>query len=410
MAERTYETHTREKGNILKANAPRPNIVRIEVLDFDTQNEYLGLGDAIAGTTKQTFQASREPNRALGEGIFYGFLKSGGDLSIAYGAEWKPNANGSGLLGAFQAVANTIVPPDGKIQTIVGASRNLLHDLTGVSMTTTGGSSLKSFTAMTMQGFVIECGWYMPEQEIECIGQLRQLMLMSYPAAATKDKVTAGVTDVINSIITATTDVVADPSGIAGLGSVPGFANIKSPLTPDPKSDLAGLGTKGTMATVISFGVNAVGTIGEIFGAAYTYDPRPVRLCIGHYADILPLVIANVSISMSKEQFVGGGGRHLPLFCTVKINFDWWLTPHPHREFMGIFGNEFFGTESTIQNDEQLADAIAKEARAANVAAARGVADQDYKSGKALGGTLDGIVPAAPVPTFETESNPGPLQ
>jgi len=87
--------------------------------------------------------------------------------------------------------------------------------------------------------------------------------------------------------------------------------------------------------------LNKVAT--DIFGKNLTFDPLPVRVSVGQYVDIEPLVITEARTEFSSETFISSNGRHLPIFCTVTIDFDFWMMPAPNAEFLSILGEEMFG-------------------------------------------------------------------
>ena len=51
------------------------------------------------------------------------------------------------------------------------------------------------------------------------------------------------------------------------------------------------------------------------------------------------------NIEFSENSFVNDDGKHLPLFCTVTINLDFWITPSPDLQFMSMLGHEMFGRD-----------------------------------------------------------------
>ena len=93
---------------------------------------------------------------------------------------------------------------------------------------------------------------------------------------------------------------------------------------------------------VISTGIDAYNSINTYFGGEITANPLPVRVSIGHYFDLEPMVINSVKIYASQEQFISSDGTHLPMFMNADVNVSYWMQPGPTKDFISILGNEVF--------------------------------------------------------------------
>ena len=92
-------------------------------------------------------------------------------------------------------------------------------------------------------------------------------------------------------------------------------------------------------------------SVNKYFGGEITANPLPVRVSIGHYLDLEPMIITSLSITTSKEQFISRDGTHLPIFINADVGVAYWMQPGPTKDFLSILGNEMF--EEYINRDEQ---------------------------------------------------------
>jgi hypothetical protein len=99
---------------------------------------------------------------------------------------------------------------------------------------------------------------------------------------------------------------------------------------------------KNKLKGAIGAGINSYNNINSFFGGEITANPLPVRVSFGHYVDLEPMVIRNVKISSSAEQFISPDGTHLPVFVTADVTVEYWMQPGPDKEFMSFLGNEVF--------------------------------------------------------------------
>jgi hypothetical protein len=97
------------------------------------------------------------------------------------------------------------------------------------------------------------------------------------------------------------------------------------------------------MKRVTGLGVGAYNSLNTFFGGEITANPLPVRVSIGHYLDLEPMVIDSVKIYSSTEQFVSADGTHLPIFMNADVTVSYWMQPGPTKDFISVLGNEVFG-------------------------------------------------------------------
>ena len=95
--------------------------------------------------------------------------------------------------------------------------------------------------------------------------------------------------------------------------------------------------------SVAGAGVDTYNSLNSFFGGEIVANPLPVRVSIGHYLDLEPMVIDSVNISASTEQFVSADGTHLPVFMMAEVKVSYWMQPGPTKDFISILGNEVFG-------------------------------------------------------------------
>jgi len=340
----------------LSSLLPRPNIVRIEVLDGNSRDRFLksqtstGDGTNIYSITnemrKTTIGAIYTGNRAK-EKVFYGFLDPKTDSTFNLTSKWEDQSMGGDIGGAIKKVVGNI---SSKLNTAIdiGSSFNDIANQTmGLNNTATGASTMQEFKGIATNDFKVSCVWYLPEQEKLANFSLKVLYRMLYPTQIDQDKVGDMVGAAVSNFIdksAPTIKKVEDTviSGIPGLSKIMG--NDKPPENAEGNSPSSKVGAiTGGIAGGIS---NVTTTINNFLGKNTTINPLPVRVCIGHHIDLEPLVIKGVDTKFSKETFISEiNGRHLPLFAYTTINFGFWLTPTPNMEFVSLLGNEIFGDE-----------------------------------------------------------------
>ena len=361
MADKPID-HTK-RSEVLSKNLPRPNIVRIEVLDGESRERYLkastesggvdNIYGAVNNIRKSTFNSVFTPEREY-EKIFYGFLSPTADTTINLSSSWEqPNISGSAfdmvkkVAGGVASVGGVV----GGVGRVVGAGLEIgssIQDISnravGMNSTATGASTMKDFKSIELNDFTVQCSWYLPEQEKLTIHSLKILYKMLYPRQISQEAastlVSAGATAFVGQIRKTATDFTK-LSGADALSAAlqPPTSGENSAETNSPPSPIAELtGDAVGAAYAIANG------IGNFFGNNTTINPFPVRVCIGQHIDIEPLVITSIDTKFSRETFISeDNGRHLPLYAHTTISFKYWLNPAPNLEFLSILGTELFG-------------------------------------------------------------------
>jgi hypothetical protein len=81
-------------------------------------------------------------------------------------------------------------------------------------------------------------------------------------------------------------------------------------------------------------------------GGIPVFDPIPVKVSVGNFMELEPLIINDVGVSFSKETFINKDGLHLPIYVEADISLSFWLTPTPNVPFLKLFGSEVFNGAS----------------------------------------------------------------
>ena len=315
-----------------KMALPKANVVRISVLSAADRERYLGtLDSAIDATIKQTIY-----NKVYSSiPVFYGILQGSGDFSIGMTPNWNKSTSGASIGGMLRSIATS---KDNSVGKVLGYAGDILKATTGINASATGSATMKSYEGSDLSAFSIDVGWYLPEQMALCRHSLQVLMRMGYPVQVPD----TGLADAMGAVV----------------GAVEKGTNDAKSLTPgkstpvDQQAEMeainVGVSNAGLIPTV---GANVITYVNNLLGVNLVLDPIPVRCSIGHYADVEPLVIEDIKVVFSKDTFVEQStGRHLPVKCTVTIQFKFWLTPAPKLEFMELLGKEMFGEGITNIN------------------------------------------------------------
>lgn len=351
----------------LSSLLPRPNIVRIEVLDGNSRDRYLksqtstGTGTNIYTLTnelrKTTINSIYTGDRA-NEKVFYGFLDPKTDSTFNLSSEWSDSSMGGDIGGAIKKVISNAPGIGDALNTAIGIGssfNDIANRTLGLNTTATGAATMQEFKGVKTSEFKVSCVWYLPEQEKLANFSLKVLYRMLYPTQIAQDKVGklvgAAVSNVVDNAVKVGRTALAE--GIKTSGGSDGFAAIIGGDTQpanandnNPPSKVAEI--TGTAASAVSGMATAVN---NFFGQNTTINPLPVRVCIGHHIDLEPLVIKGIDTKFSKETFISEvNGRHLPLFAYTTINFGFWLTPTPNMEFVSLLGTEIFGEEMATFN------------------------------------------------------------
>ena len=324
----------------LRTKAPKPNIIRIEVLDGNSRERYLGrLQRKADNIIKQPLYDKFVPPS---QSIFYGFLKNVGSQTVGISAQWTKSDGVKGLLGDITGVLSKASTGKkgkvGKFFSFAGAAgafglsakENIdkaAKGLGSLDTSLTGNSTIKQVTGVDVNGFEVDCGWYLPEQLNLASNSLKILNNMAYPNKVPSTDIVDKVKNTVGNIFKSDNVTDNDNAGIA------------------PSLTQAANTTQDTTASSLGFGaISLYAGFNDLVGRNLTLDPLPVRVNVGHYIDIEPMVITGIKVTFSREQFVAPNGRHLPIFCTVNISFTSWMTPSPDLEFMQLLGTEMFGS------------------------------------------------------------------
>jgi len=303
------------KARHLNTGLPKPNIVRIEVLDGNARLKYLGTLQRFSDTQ---FRSKLYDNLVKREdSIFFGFIKHGSKQDMSFSTRWEDLDGSGGLLGGIK---NTL-----GVGGLVEGIENAGQALTGISATATGSSSLKKYSRSTLEDFNVECVWYLPEQLSLCTRSLQILAKMAYPRQVPEGGLQQNLPAILNYVSGLAADAVEGDGSLADWLKSSGANILKFASETSP--------------TVLE----NFDTLNRLFGRNLTFDPLPVRVSVGQYVDIEPLVINKVNIDFSKETFVHNSGRHLPITCSVNISFEFWLRPAPNKQFASLLGRELFG-------------------------------------------------------------------
>ena len=353
---------------------PKPNVCRIEVMDGEARRAYMGASGLhrALDVFREEMQTSLTSNHDIYE-PFYGILDGVACPTFSVNASWsQSNGNksgfarmsemltGPGSLGALVKPIPVVGQWAGTAVNFVGATAKTVEkvaamsmDMAGVNNSTTGSMTIKKFTSATIDATVpLKFKWYLPEQEEMCRHALKRLVMMAYVRPMNMNG-----TDVVNKMI----DGLLNGTSELGQSAVDAFNGFvqqqsyvlsqhsykdgKSSNTNEKKDDDGSLWNKAKdlLKSGVANGIDAYNSINAFFGGEIVANPLPVRVSVGHYFDLEPMVITSVKIGGSKEQFVSADGTHLPIFMTADVGVSYWMQPGPTKDFISILGNEVFG-------------------------------------------------------------------
>ena len=198
----------------LQKEIPRPNIVRIETLDGNARERYLGQIQQIGDVVRK----NAYPNIGNDKNdVFYGFIKNTGQQSYGISSNWEASSAGGGVLGTLKKSINTLASGTKKnrISAVVSVGAGLIDSaitagesatdiaasLTGTNVKFTGSSSLKRYAGSGLSnGFNVNCGWYLPEQFLLCLRSLRILHRMTYPLQLDTDTLAKEMPKILSNV------------------------------------------------------------------------------------------------------------------------------------------------------------------------------------------------------------------
>lgn len=409
---------------------PKPNVVRIEVMDGMARREYMGGFQGVMDHLRESMTMAISGN-AIYE-PFYGILADKtGNFSITLNAQWNRGGSKSGfatmsellsgngkggVIGVLPWVGESLAGYANKLTGTVEKTAQFTMGLAGVNNNTTGSTTIKKFGGASIEcPLSLQFNWYMPEQENMCRIALKRLFMMAYvrPVNVSGSEVVNAVIegikngtisqDTINKIYGKAAEVqqevggffrdnekywddrgvnhikaadqamkdgsdawtaykydtgfssslghLADMAGsaasVAGNYLAAGFDAFASGINNafgyvTDKMDDAYKYMKDLAKNVAGDAIDMYNKINSLFGGEITANPLPVRVTIGHYMDLEPMVIDNVKITMSKEQFISPDGTHLPILVTADVSLSYWMQPGPTKDFISLLGNEMF--------------------------------------------------------------------
>lgn len=365
--------HT-DRNSKMSKDLPKPNVCRIEVMDGEARRAYMGGMSKTLDTFRETMYENLTSNYDLYE-PFYGILntesKAGPSFEVKAGWTQPKNDNKSGFArmntiltdngksGLIGALSGNVA---GKVNSVLSGIENVAQlgmDLSGVNNNCTGSMTIKKFTGATINATLpLKFQWYLPEQEAMCRQSLKRLIMMTYvrPMDMSGYEI---VNKTIEALINAggtladeTKSMVSDlitgeyrGSGFTPTNSTSSYKDGNATSSNSKETSEGGIIEKGVeiMKRVTGLGVGAYNSLNTFFGGEITANPLPVRVSIGHYLDLEPMVIDSVKIYSSTEQFVSADGTHLPIFMNADVTVSYWMQPGPTKDFISVLGNEVFG-------------------------------------------------------------------
>jgi hypothetical protein len=330
----------------LSSNLPRANILRIEVLDGNAREKFL------AGIQRITDQSVRQPTYermvANEDKVFYGFL-SDGSTSFQASATWNDTDAAGAVLGGIKAIGQKLTPnlynaASGVLSTVESVDK-FIGKLTGINSSATGSGTVREFQSVGLNDFTLKCSWYLPEQYALCTKSLKTLYRMAYPRKLAVDDVANSIKDIVTAVQESKQDAASPTT------TIPSASENENTEVQQP----SGAGdNNGIVDGAIDLGVTLAGNAYEsymklksFFGANYTFNPLPVRVSVGHHMDIEPLVITSVATEFSEETFIlPVSHRHIPIFATTTITFQYWLSPSPELQFVDLLGEPIYGVSA----------------------------------------------------------------
>ena len=317
---------------------PRPMVCRIEPLQGSARQRYLGGLQRVGDKIRQwAFENYASTDAATGEvAAFHGIMQDFGNQTFSMQPVWTQAAPGGGLLGSIKAVSKNLKGFSfiGDILEFEQAFVNVVENLTQTSFTATGSSSMPKFEGINMNDFSVDCGFYLPVQLNIARQNLRAIYKMAYPIQAGSK---GG--DLLQQIIN-------ENSAAFNESATKFQTEAGTSIETDPAKIKNAQDTLNNTDTVVSDGIgkaiDVYQKVNDFFGRNITFNPFPVRVSLGNYCDLEPLVVKGVSVKFSKENFIVEN-QQMPLFCDVSITFGWWVRPRPDMQFFKLLDTEMIG-------------------------------------------------------------------
>lgn len=341
----------------LSSAVPKPNVVRIEVLPAYVRRKYLG---SVYGAFDRIRSAMINGNAGPDTFLpFYGILSGTGNPSMELKAEWeKVNKGGFGGLVDVLKQTTELLPSGlnekskslfgrtpsemvGDVGNAINIGDRMLQ-MAGLDSNSTGTSTVKNFKSANFTITIpITVKWYMPEQEIQCAIGIRRLMRMAYLRDA-KGGSNKSILEVVNDA----TKTMTNNNDMGVVGDVLRGISQVAVSAQSSTVDLVQTGANFFQSDTLQALANFIKNPEEAFGTHYSLIPLPVRVSIGHTIDVQPMVITDVKIECSDEQFISTiCGAHLPVNVTATITVDKWMNVAPSQEWLSMLGIEQFGSK-----------------------------------------------------------------
>lgn len=331
--------------------------------------QYLGKFHSIMDGFRSQLTSSLSTPDAIAP--FYAFFDPAqqGDIGFDLQASWEEDSKAT-----LDAVAKSTknVPIAGSI---AGAAAkfadygNKLAGFMGLDNSSTGSCTMKTFRKSTFAfNKTIKCSWYMPEMEAQARVGISRLLKMAYVRnfdLANRKDYGAKIAEALRQIRRNVTESFKS-TDVEGQGLSTSVGGVVTSVIGGAADLGAGMFDYVFNGNFLDNVINGAVDLNSFFGGSLTSTPLPVRLTLGHILDIEPLVITNVQITGSKEQFMTTDGSNIPLFVTANITFAMWMNPDPNKGFVQWLGDDVFNVGYTVGESEKTVDDKSTKAKSPN--------------------------------------------
>lgn len=357
---------------------PLPNVVRIEIMSPNAKAQYLGkFHSAMDGFRSQLSSMLSTPDAIA---PFYAFFDPAqqGDIGFDLQASWEEDSKAT-IDGVVKSIRNApIVGKSAVAGVVTGAMSggaklgNAIASFAGLDNSSTGSCTMKTFRKSTFAfNKTIKCSWYMPEMEAQARVGISRLLKMAYVRnfdLANRKDYGAKIAEALRQIRRNVTESFkpAKESIESEIAASNWVGNVATSFIGGVADFGAGMFDFVFNGNVLDNIINGAVDLNSFFGGSLTSTPLPVRLTLGHILDIEPLVITNVQITGSKEQFMTTDGSNIPLFVTANITFAMWMNPDPNKGFVQWLGDDVFNVGYTVGESEKTVDDKSTKAKSSN--------------------------------------------
>ena len=333
------------------SNIPKPNVIRIEVLSGRARQAFMGGFNRVLDGVK--YSVIRQLSEGAGFAPFFGILANPAAMTFGVNATWSVDPQKGFLAAAAHVpVLGTALGMVKDATATAAAIGSAVSSLAGLDNDSVGSSTIKSFGGASVgKGFSCSCMWYMPEQENLFRLSYRRLMQLAYlrPLNTSGDVISkatsAALSQAFSGMVTEGKTLVTSVASAAT--NVSENSNDSNQSATDSAFSGPLSGTGSGAANMISDAVGRVSSvsaaINNFMGNELTIAPLPVRVTVGHLYDFEPMVITGVTLQPSTETFQNRVGYQIPIYMTVTITFDYWMTPGPSKQWVSVIGDEVFG-------------------------------------------------------------------